>query len=284
MTYNFQLVDVFGDGPFSGNPVAVVAGAADLDTESMQRITRWLNLSETTFLAPPRDPRADYGVRIFSLTRELPFAGHPTLGTAHAWLAAGGEPKDPGMIIQDCAAGLVRVRRAGSRLAFAAPPVIRSGPVEAAKLAEIADVLRISGEAILDAQWVDNGPGWVAVKLASADAVLALNPARSHPRTLDLGVVGPYPAGHEAAFEIRAFFSDPYGALVEDPVCGSLNASVAQWLIAGGEARAPYVVSQGGRLDRKGRIYIDRDATGDVWVGGETTTLFSGVGEGALEA
>jgi PhzF family phenazine biosynthesis protein len=282
MSFPFQLVDVFGDGPFSGNPVAVVAGAADLDTELMQRITRWLNLSETTFLAPPQDARADYGVRIFSLTRELPFAGHPTLGTAHAWLVAGGQPKDPGMIIQECPAGLVRVRREGARLAFAAPPVIRSGPVEAAKLAEIVDVLGISSDAIIGAQWVDNGPGWVAVKLASADAVLALDPARSHPRTLDLGVVGAYPAGHEAAFEIRAFFTDPYGALVEDPVCGSLNASVAQWLIAGGEAHAPYVVSQGGRLDRRGRIHIDRDAAGDVWVGGATASLFSGTCEAAL--
>jgi len=282
MTYPFQLVDVFGDGPFSGNPVAVVAGASDLDTDLMQRITRWLNLSETTFLAPPTDPGADYAVRIFSLTRELPFAGHPTLGTAHAWLAAGGQPKNPGMLVQECGAGLVRVRREGSRLAFAAPPVIRSGPVEPAKLAEIVGVLGISGEAIVDAQWVDNGPGWVAVKLASAEAVLAIDPVRSHPQTLDLGVVGPYPASHEAAFEIRAFFTDPHGALVEDPVCGSLNASVAQWLIASGEARAPYLVSQGGRLDRRGRIHIDQDDAGDIWVGGATTGLFSGTCEAAL--
>jgi len=282
MTYPFQLVDVFGDGPFSGNPVAVVAGASDLDTDLMQRITRWLNLSETTFLAPPTDPGADYAVRIFSLTRELPFAGHPTLGTAHAWLAAGGQPKNPGMLIQECGAGLVRVRREGSRLAFAAPPVIRSGPVEPAKLAEIVGVLGISGEQVIDAQWVDNGPGWVAVKLGSAEAVLAMDPVRSHPRTLDLGVVGPYPEGHDAAFEIRAFFTDPHGALVEDPVCGSLNASVAQWLIASGEARAPYLVSQGGRLDRRGRIYIDRDDAGDIWVGGATTSLFSGTCEAPL--
>jgi PhzF family phenazine biosynthesis protein len=148
-------------------------------------------------------------------------------------------------------------------------------------LAEIAGVLGISGADIVDAQWVDNGPGWVAVRLASAEAVLALNPARSHPHTLDLGVVGACPAGDEAAFEIRAFFTDPYGALVEDPVCGSLNASVAQWLIASGGARAPYVVSQGGRLDRKGRIFIDQDDADDVWVGGATATLFSGVCEAA---
>jgi PhzF family phenazine biosynthesis protein len=279
MTYPFQLVDVFGDGPFTGNPVAVVSIAEDLDAALMQRITRWLNLSETTFLLPPRDPKADYRVRIFSLTRELPFAGHPTLGTAHAWLTAGGAPKDPDLIIQECAAGLVRVRRAGGRLAFAAPPVIRSGAVEGDKLDEIAGVLGISKAAIMDAQWVDNGPGWVAVRLASAEAVLALNPARSHPQTLDLGVVGAHPAGHAQAFEIRAFFTDPQGALLEDPVCGSLNASVAQWLIATGKARAPYMVSQGGRVDRKGRIHIDQDVAGDVWVGGETASLFSGVCE-----
>jgi PhzF family phenazine biosynthesis protein len=279
MTYPFQLVDVFGDGPFTGNPVAVVSVTEDLDPSLMQRITRWLNLSETTFLSPPRDPGADYRVRIFSLTRELPFAGHPTLGTAHAWLTAGGAPRDADVIVQECAAGLVRVRRAEGRLAFAAPPVIRSGAVDAAKRAEIAGVLGISEAAVVDAQWVDNGPGWVAVKLASAEAVLALDPARSHPRTLDLGVVGAHPAGHEAAYEIRAFFTDPHGALLEDPVCGSLNASVAQWLIASGQARAPYMVSQGGRLDRKGRIHIDQDAAGDVWVGGQTASLVSGMCE-----
>jgi PhzF family phenazine biosynthesis protein len=279
MTYPFQLVDVFGEDPFTGNPVAVVSIAEDLDASLMQRITRWLNLSETTFLLPPSDPGADYRVRIFTLARELPFAGHPTLGTAHAWLAAGGEPMDPEVIVQECAAGLVRVRRSGGRLAFAAPPVIRSGAVEQDKLDEIAGVLGIERAAIVDAQWVDNGPGWVAVKLASAEAVLALEPARSHPRTLDLGVVGAHPTGHAAAFEIRAFFTDPQGALLEDPVCGSLNASVAQWLIASGEARAPYMISQGGRLDRKGRIYIDRDDAGVVWVGGQTSGLFSGVCE-----
>jgi PhzF family phenazine biosynthesis protein len=285
MTYPFQLVDVFGDDPFTGNPLAVVTcprAAADLDPALMQRITRWLNLSETTFLLPPTDPAADYRVRIFTLARELPFAGHPTLGTAHAWLAAGGTPKTPGVIVQECGAGLVRVRQDGSRLAFAAPPTIRSGAVEAAKLAEIAAVLGISEGAIIDAQWVDNGPGWVAIRLASAEAVLALEPARSPPGGLDLGVVGAYPPGHAAAFEIRALFTDAQGALMEDPVTGSLNASVAQWLIASGEARPPYVVSQGTRLDRRGRVHIDRDAAGDVWVGGRTETLFSGVCEAAF--
>jgi PhzF family phenazine biosynthesis protein len=281
MNYPFQLVDVFGDSPFTGNPVAVVADAAGLDTVLMQRITRWLNLSETTFLLPPTDPAADYRVRIFTLERELPFAGHPTLGTCHAWLAAGGSPRDPNLIVQQCEAGLVRVKRDGTRLAFAAPPVIRSGAVDEAKLSEIAGVLGIAREAIVDAQWVDNGPGWVAVSLASAEAVLALEPARSHPHRLDLGVVGPYPAGSPYAYEIRAFFSDPHGGLLEDPVCGSLNASAAQWLIESGHVTAPYIVSQGGRLGRVGRIHIEQDATGAVWAGGKTSTLFSGAYLGA---
>jgi PhzF family phenazine biosynthesis protein len=277
MTLPFQLVDVFGDGPLTGNPLAVVSDAAGLDTALMQRITRWLNLSETTFLLPPTDPAADYRARIFTLDRELPFAGHPTLGTCHAWLSGGGVPKDPDIVVQQCGAGLVRVRRNGARLAFAAPPVIRSGVVEEAKLAEIAAVLGVARGAILDAQWVDNGPGWVAVRLASAQAVLALDPARAHPRRIDLGVFGDHPPGGPHAYEIRAFFSDPHGALIEDPVCGSLNASVAQWLTGSGQAATPYVVSQGGRLGRAGRIHIDRDEAGAVWVGGETRTLFSGV-------
>jgi PhzF family phenazine biosynthesis protein len=280
VTHPFQIVDVFGEAPFTGNPLAVVADAAGLDTARMQRITRWLNLSETTFLLPPTDPAADYRVRIFTLDRELPFAGHPTLGTCHAWLAAGGVPKDRDIVVQECGAGLVRVRRDGGRLAFAAPPVIRSGEVEVAKLEEIAGVLGVARAAILDARWVDNGPGWVAVRLASAQAVLALEPARAHPRRLDLGVVGDHPPGSPHAYEIRAFFTDPNGALIEDPVCGSLNASVAQWLTGSGEATAPYVVSQGGRLGRAGRIHIDRDPGGAVWVGGHTVTLVSGVAAG----
>jgi len=281
MTHPFQLVDVFGDGPFTGNPLAVVANAGDLDTELMQKITRWLNLSETTFLLPPTDPGADYRVRIFTLDRELPFAGHPTLGTCHAWLSAGGAPKDPGVIVQECGAGLIRVKRTGSRLAFAAPPILRSGAVDEAKLAEIAAVLRIDRAAIVEAQWVDNGPGWVGVRLASAEAVLALDPVRSHPSRLEIGVVGHYPAGAPFAYEIRAIFSDPYGALIEDPVTGSLNASMAQWLTETGQVTAPYIASQGTRLGRAGRVHIERDSAGTVWVGGATVSLFSGDDSGA---
>jgi PhzF family phenazine biosynthesis protein len=276
MSRPFQLVDVFGRTDFSGNPLAVIAAAGDLDTAAMQRITRWLNLSETTFLLPPTTGEADYRVRIFTLEREMPFAGHPTLGTCHAWLAGGGIPRDPGRIVQECGAGLVSVRRDGDTLAFAAPPLIRSGPVDAADLAEAARLLRIAPEAIIDAQWADNGPGWLAVMLESAEAVLALEPARDHPNRIDLGVIGAYPAGGEAAFEIRALFSDQHGAVIEDPVTGSLNASLAQWLFASGRVSGAYVAAQGTRLGRTGRVLIDRDAAGQVWVGGVTRTLFSG--------
>ena len=200
MARAFDLVDVFGVAPFSGNPLAVVADAEGLTTEAMQAITRWLNLSETTFLLPPTDPAADYRVRIFCLTRELPFAGHPTLGTCHAWLARGGTPKDPRQIVQQCGAGLVSLRRDGGHLAFAAPPLLRDGPVDAASLAEAAAVLRIDPAAIVEARWVDNGPGWMGIMLASAEAVLAVEPLRHHPRHVDIGLVGPHAPGADAAF------------------------------------------------------------------------------------
>ena len=278
-SYPFQTIDVFGEGAFAGNPLAVITTPHDLDLATMQRITRWLNLSETTFLLPPTDPAADYRVRIFTLERELPFAGHPTLGTCHAWLSAGGVPRDGDMVVQQCGAGLVRVRRDGASLAFAAPALIRSGPVDDDKRREIAAILRIAVEDIVDAAWVDNGPGWVAVLLGSAEAVLAVEPARHHPERVEIGVVGFHPAGSAEAYEIRALFSDPFGGLVEDPVTGSLNASVAQWLLDTGRVTAPYVASQGTRLDRRGRVRIDRDAAGQVWVGGNTATLFSGAAE-----
>jgi PhzF family phenazine biosynthesis protein len=272
----FQLVDVFGRGDFTGNPLAVVLDADGLDGETMQRIARWLNLSETTFLLRPTTPEADYRVRIFTLDRELPFAGHPTLGSCHAWLAAGGKSRRAGEVVQDCGVGLVHVRRDGERLAFAAPPLIRTGAVEAADLAEAARVLRIGLDEIVDAQWVDNGPGWMAVRLKSANAVLALDPVRAHDRPVVLGVVGAHGPGGDADYEIRALFTDPYGAIVEDPVTGSLNASVAQWLFASGQRGDGYVAAQGTRLGREGRVYIDRDGAGEVWVGGAVRTLFSG--------
>jgi PhzF family phenazine biosynthesis protein len=272
----FQLVDVFGQGDFTGNPLAVVLEAAGLDADTMQRIARWLNLSETTFLLPPTTRDADYRVRIFTLDRELPFAGHPTLGSCHAWLTAGGQPRRADEVVQECGAGLVTVRRDGARLAFAAPPLIRTGPVDDAKLAEAAQVLRIAREDIQDARWVDNGPGWMAVRLPSAAAVLALEPLRAYERRIEIGVVGAHAPGGDADYEIRALFSDAHGAIIEDSVTGSLNASVAQWLFASGQRSTGYVAAQGTRLGRQGRVYIDRDEAGQVWVGGSTRSLVSG--------
>lgn len=276
MPRQFMLVDVFGQGPFTGNPLAVVTDADELDSETMQQIARWLNLSETAFLLRPTDARADYRVRIFTLDREMPFAGHPTLGSCHAWLAGGGRTRHGERVIQECGVGLVEVRHASGSLAFAAPPLIRSGPVEESMLFEIAEILRIDQSSIVDSQWVDNGPGWVGVMLGSAEAVLGLEPVRHHHRRVDLGVVGAHGPGADAAFEIRALFSDHHGNLVEDPVTGSLNASVAQWLFSTGRAHGAYVAAQGARAGRSGRIQIERDETGQIWVGGRTTTMFSG--------
>jgi PhzF family phenazine biosynthesis protein len=272
----FELVDVFGDRPLSGNPLAVVFDGDDLDSEQMQQIARWINLSETTFLCSPTRKGADYRVRIFTPARELPFAGHPTLGTCHAWLTATERVQGAGEVIQECGAGLVRIRRTGSALAFAAPPLIRSGPVDESKLNEIVRFLRIGPSQIVAAGWADNGPGWIVVLLASAEAVLGIEPAREYSTRVDVGVVGPHPAGSPAAFELRAFFTDHQGAVREDPVTGSLNASVAQWLLASGRASSPYIASQGSRVGRTGRIAIDQDAAGTVWVGGKVNTLVSG--------
>lgn len=275
MGISVAMVDVFGAEAFSGNPLAVVAGAGDLSTEDMLRITRWFNLSETTFLLPPEDPQADYRVRIFTLDRELPFAGHPTLGTCHAWLEAGGVPKNGSEIVQECGAGLVRIRRDGGRLAFAAPPLLRSGPPSAGELADALRFLGIAAGEVADAAWVDNGPGWLGIRLASAEKVLSLTPARSWPTRVDIGVVGPHASG-DVAFEVRAFFGDHTGAILEDPVTGSLNASLAQWLFESGLVKGDYVAAQGACLDRKGRVYASLDGGGQVWIGGESRTHVAG--------
>jgi PhzF family phenazine biosynthesis protein len=263
-------VDVFTTTPYAGNPVAVVLDGEGLTTEEMQRFAHWMNLSETTFVLPPTTPDANYRVRIFTPITEHPFAGHPTLGTCHAWLAASGTKAD--VVVQECGAGLVGVRRTATGLAFAAPPLIRSGPVEESLVQKIASGLRIERGEIVDAQWADNGPGWVAVLLADAAAVLALRPG---PVDIDVGVVGPYPAGSPEAFEVRAFVPRD-GSTVEDPVTGSLNASVADWLLRTGRASAPYVASQGTALGRSGRVHISRDPDGTVWVGGGTVTCVTG--------
>jgi PhzF family phenazine biosynthesis protein len=271
MARPFAQLDVFTETPYAGNPVAVVLDAGGMDTEEMQKVANWTNLSETTFVLPPGDPAADYLVRIFTPSTELPFAGHPTLGTCRAWLENGGTPKRSGVVVQECGAGLVDVRTDGG-LAFAAPPLVRSGPVEEELVGRIASSLGIERPAIQDAQWADNGPGWVAVLLESAEAVLSLRPtAVEH----EIGVVGPYAGGSPAAFEVRAFVPND-GAMYEDPVTGSLNASLAQWLLRTGRATAPYAVSQGTALGRAGRVQISRDADGTIWIGGGTVVCVTG--------
>ncbi len=276
MTTPFSLVDVFHDGPFTGNPLAVVHGGGELDTDTMLAITRWFNLSETVFLLPPSVDGADYHARIFTLDRELPFAGHPTLGACHAWLAAGGVPNAAGRIVQQCGAGLIPIRRDGDRLAFAAPPLLREGPVDAATRAQLATALRIDPSAIVDAVWADNGPGWIAVLLESAEAVLAVEPVRHADDRIEIGLIGAHPAGGPVDWEIRTIFSGAFGAVIEDPVTGSFNASAAQWLRDSGRATGGYVAAQGTRLGRRGRIFVDYDAHGQAWIGGRSMTIAEG--------
>ena len=269
----FTQVDVFTEELGYGNPVAVVHDAEGLDDAVLQRFAAWTNLSETTFLLPPSDPAADYLVRIFTTGRELPFAGHPTLGSARAWLEAGGTPSDPDVVVQECGVGLVRVRRDGGRLAFAAPPLLRGGPVDPDDLTEIVAALGVDPAAVVEAQWGDNGPGWVMVLLDSAETVLGLQPdAGRMTRFPDIGVAGPHPAGSDVAYEVRAF-SLP--GPTEDPVTGSLNAALGQWLVATRRAPRSYVAAQGTALGRRGRAYVDQLGH-DLWVGGHTVVGVTG--------
>jgi PhzF family phenazine biosynthesis protein len=268
----FRQVDVFSSEPFRGNPVAVVLDGAGLAMKQMQAFARWMNLSETTFVLRPDEQGADYQVRIFTPSTELPFAGHPTLGTCHAWLEYGHAPQRAGRIVQQCGAGLVEVKQDNGMLGFAAPPLLRSGLVDEPIIRQAAAQLGIDRWDILDAQWADNGPGWIAILLDSAQAVLRVGSVTGD---LDLGVIGPYPPGSECDFEVRAFFPVD-GRAVEDPVTGSLNASLAQWLLGSGRATAPYVVSQGTALGRRGRVRIDKDGDGTIWVSGATKTRIVG--------
>ncbi len=303
----FKQVDVFTTVPYRGNPLAVVIDGSGLDDDDMQRFAHWTNLSETTFLLPPTTPEADYRVRIFTPTTELPFAGHPTLGSCHAWLEAGGSPNNAELIVQECAVGLVPIRRSAGRLAFAAPALIRGGPVDEADLNQVCRVLRIDRSAVIGAQWADNGPGWIAVQLGSAEEVLALDPDFAAVESYDIGVVGPSPLGvvgpkkvgavavrgdvasdvdvdgdgvvdgvidRDVAIEVRAFFRSG-GQAAEDPVTGSLNAALAQWLLATGELETPYVAAQGTALGRAGRVFVD-EAEGEIWVGGDVVTCVDG--------
>ncbi len=260
--------------------MAVVHDAAGLAEEQLAAFARWTNLSETTFLLPSTLPGADYRLRIFTPDRELPFAGHPTLGSAHAWLEAGGVPAADGVVVQECGAGLVLVHRDGDRLAFEGPPLVRSGPVAEADLARVLRVLGV--ESCVEAAWIDNGPGWVGVLLEDAAAVLALEPGVAEIDGLDIGVVGPYPEGSPEAVEVRAFFRVA-GGVVEDPVTGSLNAGVGAWL-AGGRLPSSYVASQGTVLGRRGRVHVEKVGA-TVLVGGATRTVITGrvdLGAGTL--
>jgi PhzF family phenazine biosynthesis protein len=273
-TFDFRQVDVFAGKPLKGNPLAVVIGADGLSDETMAAFARWTNLSETTFLLRPTTPDADYRLRIFTPSGELPFAGHPTLGSCHVWLSLGHTPRQS-HTVQECGAGLVRIRRDANRLAFAAPPLLRTGAAEEQLLEQIATGLRIHRSDIKASQWIDNGPGWVAVLLPSRADVLALRPDYAVLGNLKLGVVAPWDAakdGRDAAFEVRAFIA-PRAS--EDPVTGSLNAGLAQWLIPAGLAPAAYVASQGTVLRRQGRIHVESDGD-DVWIGGETSICIEG--------
>ena len=269
----FAQVDVFTAVPYLGNPLAVVMDGTGLSTAHMQAFSDWTNLSEATFVMPPTHPQADYAVRIFCPGRELPFAGHPTLGTCHAWLEAGGVPKAQ-EVVQECGVGLVNIQRQGPRLAFAAPPLRRGGPLDEADVQLIAKGLGVARQDIVHHAWCNNGPQWRGVMLGSAEQLLALKPDPEILKGLNIGVVAPLSKG-DAQFEVRAFFPGNNG-LAEDPVTGSLNAAIGQWLIEAGLAPNSYVASQGACLARAGRVYVHRDAQNQVWVGGDSVTCIQG--------
>ena len=276
-TYSFSQVDVFGSGPLQGNPVAVVHDATGLDDDAMAAFARWTNLSETTFLLPPEEPGADYRLRIFTPGEELPFAGHPTLGSAHAWLEAGGAPQASDGPVQECGVGLVALRRDGEALAFRAPDFLRTGPVDEDTLGRVIGTLGVEAGQLVDAWWIDNGPGWLGLQLDAAAAVLSLRPDFAD-LEVDVGVIGPFDDEERRAVgadvEVRAFC--PGMGINEDPVTGSLNAGFAMWLTRNGALPASYVARQGTVLRRDGRVRISTDDSGDLWVGGTSRTVVRG--------
>lgn len=288
----FQQIDVFSDQPFMGNPLALVHDAQDMSDADMASMARWTNLSETAFLLPPTHPDADYRVRIWTPRMELPFAGHPTLGSCHGWLTKGEAPRQTGVIVQECAIGLVRIRRNNHHLAFAAPPLLKTGPIEPARLDRVTKALGLRVSQILDHQIIDNGPGWIGLLLDNAQSVLAIEPDPVALAPYKVGVIGAYQATDktdtlkmDAAFEVRAFA--PAGGILEDPVTGSLNAGLASWMVAEGiitrilpptqtsQPNLAYIVSQGTRLGRRGRLFIEQDGQ-EIWIGGHTLTTIEG--------
>lgn len=266
-------MDVFSSQPYRGNPLAVVVDGGGMTAGQMQQFANWTNLSETTFLLPPTDPRADYRVRIFTGSEEFPFAGHPTLGTAHTWLESGGVPQAEGFLVQECAAGLVRVKHDDGRLAFEAPPLTRFGPVDQSVRRQIGASLGLPDTELLDVSWLVNGPEWIGVLLRSAEQVRAIRPDFVAMGSLKLGVIGPELGGAGIDFEVRTFI--PGDAAMEDPVTGSFNAGAAQWLIGSGRAPKQYVAAQGTMLGRAGRVHVSAE-DGDIWVGGHATTCIRG--------
>lgn len=275
MSVPFRQVDVFSPEPYRGNPLAVVHDADDVSDTQMAQIARWTNLSETVFLLAPTTPEADYRVRIWTGSGELPFAGHPTIGSAHAWLEAGGVPGSDGVVVQECGAGLVRVRR-GERLAFAAPPLVRSGPVSGQDRAAVLRATGLAPQDVLDMAWVDNGPGWLGVEVASARAVLDVVPDPPAFAGLKVTLLGRHerPASAEPDVEVRAFFAAGTD-LTEDPVTGSANAGLAQWLVGAGRLPSRYVAAQGQSLGRAGRVHVEQVGD-DLWIGGDAVTCVSG--------
>ncbi|WP_034958905.1 PhzF family phenazine biosynthesis protein [Erythrobacter longus] len=263
-----DLVDVFCDGPLSGNPLGVVHGGDNLSPEEMQAFTNWLGFSETTFLLPPTAPGADYRVRIFYPGGELPFAGHPTLGSCHSWLAAGGKPAREGTVVQECGIGLVEVRVDGNNLAFKAPELLKYEPLTDDERAFAIATTGIDEASLVEAVHVVNGPKWQLLRLKSAEDVLAATPASKAPLGTDIGVAGPHEAGFERDWELRAFFADTHERLTEDPVTGSFNAGVAIHLFGTGLATGSYRAGQGRKIGANGLVLCEQDANGDVWIGG----------------
>ena len=271
-----DLVDVFGSAPMKGNPLGVVRGGEGMSDAAMLALTQWLGFSETTFLLPPTDAAADYRVRIFYPAGELPFAGHPTLGSCHAWLEAGGKPKAERAVVQQCGIGLVEVRQGDGRLAFRAPELTRSGPLSDAERADAARIAGVDEGAIVEAVHVANGPKWKLLRLRSAEDVLAAEPAAKAPAGTDVGLAAPAAEGSGADWELRAFFANQHGAIVEDPVTGSFNAGLAVHLFANGLASGSYIAAQGCKTGADGRVHVTQDADGSVWIGGRCDTIARG--------